>query len=110
MTALRRPADPDPSGLSAPAGATPLFWVVGGEFQDTRFQSLAAGAALETYGPFAHLAEALQVWSHHAWQTVDDCNRRYVVLRGGATPPEGPVHDLIARAVHDIHPDEAGLG
>ena len=67
------------------------YWVVGGEYTDTSFQTLAPGKALEQHGPFESYKQAHDVWAGRAWATVDDCNSRFRVVEGSATAPgSGP--------------------
>lgn len=67
------------------------YWVVGGEFTDTKFVSLVPGKTLERHGPFESYKEAHDVWARRAWQTVDDCHSRFRVVQGdAASPGEGP--------------------
>jgi hypothetical protein len=63
------------------------YWVIGGEYTDTRFETLAPGRALETHGPFDSYKQAHQVWSSRAWATVDDCHSRFRVVEGSETAP-----------------------
>lgn len=56
------------------------YWVVGGEYADTRFQRIAPGKSEERLGPFATYAEAHRVWAGKAWTTVDDCHTRYRIV------------------------------
>lgn len=56
------------------------YWVVGGEYADTRFAKLAPGRALERYGPFASYQDARAEWQKRAWATVDDCQVRYTIV------------------------------
>ncbi len=68
-----------------------FYWVVGGEYTDTQFQTIMPGKTLERLGPFASYAEAHQVWSGRAWATVDDCHSRFRVLEGSEVEPgSGP--------------------
>jgi hypothetical protein len=67
------------------------FWVIGGEYTDTRFKDLAPGRTLERHGPFATYKEAYELWQTRAWATVDDCHCRFRVMEGTeAGPGEGP--------------------
>ena len=67
------------------------YWVVGGEFTDTRFVDMAKGRELEHHGPYRTYREAYEVWSERAWQTVDNCHCRFRVLKGDkAAPPALP--------------------
>jgi hypothetical protein len=52
------------------------YWVVGGEYADTKFTRIAAGKELEVYGPFAR-DEALGFWRGLAAKSVDDAMMRY---------------------------------
>ena len=63
------------------------YWVVGGEYTDTQFATIAPGRTLEQLGPFATYKEAHQVWSSRAWATVDNCNARFRVVEGTETEP-----------------------
>ena len=56
------------------------YWVVGGEYADTRFTTLAPGRALERYGPFTSYRDARAEWQKRAWATVDDCQVRYAIV------------------------------
>lgn len=67
------------------------YWVVGGEYTNTRFETIAPGKALERHGPFATYKEAHDVWASRAWGTVDDCHSRFRVIEGDETAPgNGP--------------------
>lgn len=57
------------------------YWVIGGEYTDTRFETPAPGKALERHGPFGSYEEALQVWAARAWATVDDAHARFRIVR-----------------------------
>jgi hypothetical protein len=52
------------------------YWVVGGEYADSRFTRLAPGKELEVYGPFAR-DEALGFWRGLAAKSIDDAMMRY---------------------------------
>ena len=52
------------------------FWVVGGEYTDSRFRDLVGGSE-EWIGPFADYESAKAEWAKHAWHTVDSCAVRY---------------------------------
>ncbi|MGB8839479.1 MAG: DUF4170 domain-containing protein [Aliidongia sp.] len=56
------------------------YWVVGGEYTDTQFETLVPGRALERLGPFASYEAAREVWASRAWATVDDCHTRFRVV------------------------------
>ncbi|MDX1709565.1 MAG: DUF4170 domain-containing protein [Rhodovibrionaceae bacterium] len=62
------------------------FWVVGGEYEDTKFKT-AVGGDEEWFGPFASYQEAREEWAKHAWDSVDNAHARYRIER---IDPEGP--------------------
>ncbi|MFM2128945.1 MAG: hypothetical protein RL477_491 [Pseudomonadota bacterium] len=53
------------------------YWVVGGEYDSTRFQHIAGGRKPFRAGPFGTYEDALRKWAELAWQTVDTCNVRF---------------------------------
>ena len=55
------------------------YWVVGGEYADTRFQTMVPGKKEEWIGPFDDYEEAKAEWSRRAWHTVDSCHVRYII-------------------------------
>ena len=57
------------------------YWVVGGEYKDTRFAEPAPGKEEERYGPFSTYEEAKAEWGRRAWATVDDAHSRYRIER-----------------------------
>jgi hypothetical protein len=67
------------------------FWVVGGEYTDTGFATIAPGKTLERYGPFEDYQAAHELWAARAWATIDDCNARFRVMAGDDSGPgSGP--------------------
>ena len=67
------------------------YWVVGGEYTNTHFDTLAPGKKLEQLGPYETYKQAHDVWASRAWATVDDCQSRYRVVEGSTEAPgEGP--------------------
>jgi hypothetical protein len=61
------------------------YWVVGGKYESTAFNTFAPGAQEERYGPFETFDDAQREWQRHAWQTVDNCLFRYrIVEEAGA--------------------------
>ncbi len=64
------------------------YWVVGGEYTDTRFHNTVGGGE-KWIGPFDSYDDAVAEWSRHAWQTVDDCHTRYRIeaIDQDAPPP-----------------------
>lgn len=57
---------------------TQNFYVVGGEYADTSFESLAGGKELEVHGPFPEV-EAKEFWRSITAKTVDNAMVRYVL-------------------------------
>jgi hypothetical protein len=57
------------------------YWVVGGEYTDTRFTTPAEGQSEQRYGPFATYEEAKAEWRRRAWATVDDAHTRFRIER-----------------------------
>lgn len=55
------------------------FWVVGGNYENTKFNKIKKGYKLERFGPFKSYDEAMEHWSFQSWKKVDDCNIRYVI-------------------------------
>jgi hypothetical protein len=56
------------------------YWVVGGEYTDTSFRTLAPGKREERRGPFETYNDAFAVWSAQARATVDDATIRYRIV------------------------------
>ncbi len=65
-----------------------LFWVIGGQYTQTRFQEPVGGNE-EWYGPFANYEAARREWSRHAWPGVDQRPAHYRIARidPDAPPP-----------------------
>ena len=55
------------------------WYVVGGEYSSTAFDSIVQGGKLEVYGPFAR-PEALAVWRAITGKTVDNAMCRYDIV------------------------------
>lgn len=53
------------------------YWVVGGEYIDTHFETLASGKEEERYGPFQSYKEAQALWQQMSWKHIDDAHVRY---------------------------------
>ena len=64
------------------------YWVVGGEYTDTRCHN-TVGRDETWIGPFDSYDAAMAEWSKHAWHTVDDCHTRYRIeaIDKDAPPP-----------------------
>lgn len=65
------------------------YYVIGGEYADTDFTTLAEGRSEERYGPFATEKEAHDFWRGITGRTVDNAMVRYRIrpdeeLRGKA--------------------------
>lgn len=58
------------------------FWVVGGEYTDSRFEDIIEGTE-QMFGPFPSRDDALQVWRKVADETRCLCLARYVVVGEG---------------------------
>jgi len=56
------------------------YWVTGGEFSDTRFETLAPGATEERLGPYRTYREAHEAWRTRARATIDDACVRYRIV------------------------------
>ena len=57
------------------------FWVVGGQYKDTRFLELEAGAREERLGPFATYEEAYKAWTGRTRATLDSATTRFRIVR-----------------------------
>lgn len=62
------------------------YWVIGGEYSSTAFDTFAPGKSEERYGPYATLAEARAQWQRLSWQKVDNCHVRYRIVENEAEP------------------------
>lgn len=62
-------------------GAEEQWYVIGGEYADTDFETIAPGKKLETYGPFDR-KEALIQWRGLTGKTVDNAMMRYDLCTG----------------------------
>lgn len=59
------------------------FWVIGGEYQDTRFEQLLDGSQ-RMFGPYGSREAALAVWERVAEETRSVCTARFTVVREGS--------------------------
>lgn len=59
------------------------FWVIGGEYVDTRFTALVPGTE-QKLGPFASFAEAHKTWHALSWGAVDNCHKRFEIIEDSA--------------------------
>ena len=58
------------------------FWVIGGEFHDTRFRQLDGPA--EAAGPFPSYDEAFKVWQQRSTETRSQAHVRYTIASTAA--------------------------
>jgi hypothetical protein len=59
------------------------FWVIGGEYTDTRFSQLIDGTE-QLFGPFGNQSEARAVWDKIASETRSIGTARYTIVQDGA--------------------------
>src|SRR4030095_3333971 len=59
------------------------FWVIGGEYTDTRFVDIVGGGAETRLGPFANYGDAKAEWARCAWSSVDDAHPRWRIEEEG---------------------------
>jgi len=59
------------------------FWVVGGEYTDTRFAEIVGGGKETRLGPFATYENAKAEWARRAWSSVDDAHQRWRIEEEG---------------------------
>jgi hypothetical protein len=52
------------------------YWVVGGEYRDTKFQ-VPVGDREQWLGPYPSYDDAKAEWARRAWMTVDEAHTRY---------------------------------
>ena len=57
------------------------YWVIGGKYKNTKFNSLKDGHQLEKYGPFKTFESAKEKWGVLSWKNVDDCYIKYSVIK-----------------------------
>jgi hypothetical protein len=69
----------------AEGAAMTQFWVTGGEYTDTRCDTLMPGAKEERYGPFATYREAYEFWSSYARATIDNATVKYRIVEARDT-------------------------
>jgi len=54
------------------------YWIVGGEYTDTRFNDLVAGTEC-VVGPFNDRSRALDEWKRLATETRSNCHARFTI-------------------------------
>src|SRR3546814_3334952 len=60
------------------------YWVVGGEYTDTRFAEIVGGGPERRLGPFDSYPEAKAVWRAKAMETIDDAHARWSIEKEDA--------------------------
>lgn len=68
-------------------GGESHFWVVGGIYTDTHFETPAQGKEA-WFGPFDSYEDAKAEWQRHAWASVDDALSRYRIEKRSGRRPE----------------------
>ena len=61
------------------------YWVIGGEYTDTSFSTIAGGAPERRHGPFATYEAAKAEWARLAWENVDDAHSRFRIVEEEAS-------------------------
>lgn len=61
------------------------YWVVGGEYTDTGFETPVEGGE-RRLGPYPTHGEAMAEWRRLAWATVDSAHVRYRIEEESAAP------------------------
>lgn len=64
------------------------YWVIGGEYEDTRFETIVGGGSEQRHGPFAHYEQAKAKWQELAWSSVDNAHARYRIEEEAALEPQ----------------------
>ncbi|MBC6444112.1 MAG: DUF4170 domain-containing protein [Alphaproteobacteria bacterium GM202ARS2] len=72
--------------MTLPITLMTRYFVLGGTYQNTRFETLQDGHTLERHGPFNSWQDALETWQQLSWQHVDDCLVRYHIADENDTP------------------------
>lgn len=55
-----------------------MFWVIGGEYTNTRFEEFVPGKE-EKHGPFDTYEAAKAKWHERSWMNVDNCHARFTI-------------------------------
>ena len=55
------------------------YWVIGGTYENTKFEKLKHGENLKKFGPFNSYTEAKKKWDKLSWENVDNCFVRFVI-------------------------------
>ena len=62
-----------------------MFWVIGGEYEDTSFSRILGGGGEQRIGPYKTYDEAMAAWRAKAMETVDNANIRFHIEKEGGT-------------------------
>ena len=60
------------------------WWVVGGKFVSTEFQTYAEGGGPERFGPYESYEEARKAWFGYSMARIDECLVRYRIVEEDA--------------------------
>lgn len=63
-------------------GSNNRFWVVGGEYKDTRFSEVKDGTQ-KMFGPFDSYEKARSKWQVQAEATRSNCHMRFTIAQEG---------------------------
>lgn len=61
------------------------YWVVGGEYTDTRFDEIVRGGEEERHGPYGSYAEARRKWAKLSMAAEENALVRYRIEHQGQT-------------------------
>lgn len=56
-----------------------MYWVTGGTYTGTDFQTIADGNEVQRYGPFIKYSEAEDMWRLQSMQHIDECYTRFEI-------------------------------
>jgi hypothetical protein len=62
-----------------------MFWVIGGEYEDTSFLRILGGGGEQRIGPYKTYDEAMAAWRAKAMATVDNAHIRFHIEKEGGT-------------------------
>ncbi len=62
-----------------------MFWVIGGEYEDTSFSCILGGGGEQRIGPYETYDEAMAAWRAKAMATADNANIRFHIETEGGT-------------------------
>lgn len=61
------------------------YWIIGGEYTDTNFETIVGGGEPERHGPYTGYDEAREAWADLSWRHIDDAHVRYTIETEDAT-------------------------